>query len=273
MSTPSLAHNDLRTFAVTLEAAGLTLRHLPRCSPDLNPIEMPFSKFKAFLRKRAERTVPGTHRAIMPILGKLLEIGAVALCVGNPAYASEVGLACHPVGLTLGAASHCGLFIFAGREIRAQYSLGLFATTFNTDPMIMQADRAAFLNGSVYTIRAPEGVTQESFAKSVADWASRYRAPYYDLIFGPNSNSGVGYPLVMSGAKLPNVQQGILGAWGMGYWSYLGGSAAGPTTTAAPNAAVVRQARRNPCPLCRSAEAARSRGHTRRAGSATPRKA
>src|SRR5262245_28154327 len=102
MSTSSLTCNNLRTFAVTLEAASATLRCLPRHSPDLDPIKMPFGKFKAYLRKLAERTV---------------EIGAVALCLGNPAYASQIGLACHPVRETLGVASHCGLFIFSGRKI------------------------------------------------------------------------------------------------------------------------------------------------------------
>lgn len=42
-----------------IEARGASLRYLPQYSPDLNPIEMPFSKLKAFLRKEAERTVPG----------------------------------------------------------------------------------------------------------------------------------------------------------------------------------------------------------------------
>ena len=42
----------------TIEARGATLRYLPQYSPDLNPIEMPFSKLKAFLRKAAERTIP-----------------------------------------------------------------------------------------------------------------------------------------------------------------------------------------------------------------------
>ena len=37
---------------------GATLRYLPKYSPDLNPIEMPFSKLKAHLRKAAERTIP-----------------------------------------------------------------------------------------------------------------------------------------------------------------------------------------------------------------------
>jgi transposase len=38
------------------QAADATLQYLPQYSPDLNPIEMPFSNFKAFLRKLAERT-------------------------------------------------------------------------------------------------------------------------------------------------------------------------------------------------------------------------
>ena len=41
-----------------IEARGTTLRYLPQYSPDLNPIEMPFSKLKASLRKAAERTIP-----------------------------------------------------------------------------------------------------------------------------------------------------------------------------------------------------------------------
>ena len=47
-----------------IEARGSTLRYLPQYSPDLNPIEMPFSQLKAFLRKVAERTVPRLRRRI-----------------------------------------------------------------------------------------------------------------------------------------------------------------------------------------------------------------
>jgi transposase len=47
-----------------IEAAGATLQYLPQYSPDLNPIEMPFNKFKAFLRKVSERTVRGLCRWI-----------------------------------------------------------------------------------------------------------------------------------------------------------------------------------------------------------------
>jgi transposase len=40
--------------AETIEAAGATLIYLPKYSPDLNPIELAFSKL---LRKAAERTI------------------------------------------------------------------------------------------------------------------------------------------------------------------------------------------------------------------------
>ena len=47
-----------------IEARGATLRYLPLYSPDLNPIEMPFSKLKTLLRKAAERTIPRLRRRI-----------------------------------------------------------------------------------------------------------------------------------------------------------------------------------------------------------------
>ena len=43
---------------------GATSQYLPQSSPDLNPIEMPFSKFKAFLRRVSEPTVRGLCRRI-----------------------------------------------------------------------------------------------------------------------------------------------------------------------------------------------------------------
>lgn len=47
-----------------IAAAGAKLIYLPSYSPDLNPIELAFSKFKAHLRKAAERTIPGLLRRI-----------------------------------------------------------------------------------------------------------------------------------------------------------------------------------------------------------------
>ena len=40
-----------------IEQAGATLLYLPPYSPDLNPIEMAFSKLKAILRQAAARTI------------------------------------------------------------------------------------------------------------------------------------------------------------------------------------------------------------------------
>lgn len=79
---PTLKRNDIviaDNFAAhkvagvqaAIEKAGATLRYLPKYSPDLNPIEMPYSKFKAFMRKAAERTVPGLYRAIRSFVPKL----------------------------------------------------------------------------------------------------------------------------------------------------------------------------------------------------------
>ena len=41
-----------------IEEAGARIVYLPPYSPDFNPIEMAFSKFKAAFRKAAARTIP-----------------------------------------------------------------------------------------------------------------------------------------------------------------------------------------------------------------------
>jgi transposase len=53
-----------------IEAAGAHVIYLPPYSPDLNPIEMAFSKLKALLRKAAERTIPGLIRLIGRLVKK-----------------------------------------------------------------------------------------------------------------------------------------------------------------------------------------------------------
>jgi transposase len=79
---PTLKRNDivvidnLRAHKVAgireaIETARATLRYLPQYSPDLNPIETPFSKFKTFLRKVAARTVPALRRAIRSCIPRL----------------------------------------------------------------------------------------------------------------------------------------------------------------------------------------------------------
>ena len=47
-----------------IEAAGATISYLPPYSPDLNPIELAFAKFKGLLRKAAERTIDDLWRRI-----------------------------------------------------------------------------------------------------------------------------------------------------------------------------------------------------------------
>jgi transposase len=51
-----------------IEARGATRLLLPPYSPDLNPIELAFAKFKAALRKAAERTIPALWDRIGQIL-------------------------------------------------------------------------------------------------------------------------------------------------------------------------------------------------------------
>ncbi len=47
-----------------IETAGAHLIYLPPYSPDFNPIEMAFSKLKAYLRAAAARTIPDLWQAI-----------------------------------------------------------------------------------------------------------------------------------------------------------------------------------------------------------------
>ena len=59
---PDASTLDVRPQAI--KAAGATLIYLPKYSPDLNPIELAFSKLKAHLRKAAEQTIPRLVRKI-----------------------------------------------------------------------------------------------------------------------------------------------------------------------------------------------------------------
>ena len=59
-----------------IERTGATLLFLPPYSPDFNPIENAFSKLKALLRARAERTVDGLWGAV----GSLVDRFSPAEC-------------------------------------------------------------------------------------------------------------------------------------------------------------------------------------------------
>jgi transposase len=60
----SLPVHKVAGVAEAIEAAGATLIYLPKYSPDLNPIELAFSKLKAHLHKAAEHTMPRLLRWI-----------------------------------------------------------------------------------------------------------------------------------------------------------------------------------------------------------------
>ena len=51
-----------------IEAAGASLLYLPPYSPDFNPIENAFSKLKALMRAKAERTIAALWDAVGTIL-------------------------------------------------------------------------------------------------------------------------------------------------------------------------------------------------------------
>jgi len=74
--------DNLRTHKIAgvreaIAAVGVELRYLPAYSPDLNPIELAFSKLKGALRKGAARTVD----ALLKLIGKLVKSFAPEECV------------------------------------------------------------------------------------------------------------------------------------------------------------------------------------------------
>lgn len=70
VSMDNLPAHKVKGVREAIEAKNAHLFYLPSYSPDLNPIEMCFSKIKALLRKAAERTIPDLWNRI----GEILEI-------------------------------------------------------------------------------------------------------------------------------------------------------------------------------------------------------
>ena len=82
-----------------IEAVGATLLYLPPYSPDLNPIEMAFSKLKAHLRKAAEHTIPGLLRRIGRPSRMQKLLAACRLCSNMTGIRSNGSAACYnPLG-------------------------------------------------------------------------------------------------------------------------------------------------------------------------------
>ena len=65
----NLSSHKNKAVKEAVEAAGAELMFLPPYSPDLNPIELVFSKLKTLLRRAAERTVD----ALWDRLGELMD--------------------------------------------------------------------------------------------------------------------------------------------------------------------------------------------------------
>jgi transposase len=72
----NLSSHKAAAVAAAIEARGARLIYLPPYSPDLNPIEQAFAKYKALLRKAADRTVDGLWRTI----GRIADLYPPAEC-------------------------------------------------------------------------------------------------------------------------------------------------------------------------------------------------
>lgn len=64
-----LSSHKVKRAAEAIESVNATVRFLPPYSPDLNPIELAFSKLKRFIRSAKERTV----ESLWSTCGKVLD--------------------------------------------------------------------------------------------------------------------------------------------------------------------------------------------------------
>ncbi len=84
----NLPAHKRETVREAIEAAGATLLYLPPYSPDLNPIEMAFSKLKSLLRKAGERSIDNLWKRI----GKLLDCFTQTECTNFFKHAGYTNL-------------------------------------------------------------------------------------------------------------------------------------------------------------------------------------
>lgn len=66
----NLSSHKVAGIAEAIAAVGASVRYLPPYSPDLNPIELAFSKFKKLLRDGAERTTD----KLWKLCGRVLDL-------------------------------------------------------------------------------------------------------------------------------------------------------------------------------------------------------
>ena len=74
----NLSSHKVSGVVEAIETAGASVRYLPPYSPDLNPIELAFSKFKKLLRDGAQRTTD----TLWELCGRVLDLFSETEC-GN----------------------------------------------------------------------------------------------------------------------------------------------------------------------------------------------
>ena len=72
----NLSSHKGTAIIAAIEAVGATVRYLPPYSPDLNPIELAFSKFKKLLRDDAERNT----EKLWLLCGRVLDLFTESEC-------------------------------------------------------------------------------------------------------------------------------------------------------------------------------------------------
>ena len=72
----NLSSHKTPGVVTALEAVGAQVRYLPPYSPDLNPIELAFSKFKKLLRDGAQRTT----EKLWDLCGQVLDLFSESEC-------------------------------------------------------------------------------------------------------------------------------------------------------------------------------------------------
>jgi transposase len=82
----NLASHKVAGVREAIEQRGATLHYLPPYSPDLNPIEQSFAKFKSLIRKAAART----RQALWNAIGETIPRFAEAECANYFAKAGYV---------------------------------------------------------------------------------------------------------------------------------------------------------------------------------------
>ena len=83
----NLSSHKSERITEMIESRGATVRYLPPYSPDLNPIEMVFSKIKQLLRSRASRTKEALWTTMQSVLDQVTASDATN-CFRHAGYAT-----------------------------------------------------------------------------------------------------------------------------------------------------------------------------------------